>query len=203
MVTISGSPSWKDVASRKVADRNSVLDQWPEWHLKTKVPDSVLDVSEIPVTQLTVREREIVNQDATALVESLRLRRYTAVEVIKAFCHVATIAQELTNCLTEILFQEALERAAELDRYLEETGEVVGPMHGLPVSIKDHIFVRGHDTATGYVDWAYKTKATKDAVVVDILRRAGAVIYVKTANPQTLLVSSSANTVICMNNNPT
>lgn len=36
--------------------------------------------------------------------------------------------------------------------------------------------------------WAYKTKAEKDAVVVDILRKAGAVLYVKTQNPQSLLV---------------
>ena len=108
-----------------------------------------------------------------------------------AFCHVAAIAQDLTNCLTEILFDEALRRAAELDRHLDETGQVVGPLHGLPVSIKDHILVKGHDTAAGYTSWAYKTVAAKDAVVVDILRKAGAVIYVKTANPQTLLVRIS------------
>jgi amidase len=57
------------------------------------------------------------------------------------------------------------------------------------VSIKDHILVKGTDTSTGYIAWAYNKVADKDAVVVRILREAGAVIYVKTANPQTLLVS--------------
>ncbi len=182
------SLDWKSVAARKVADRRANLDHWPDWHLKEKVPEAVADVSVIPLSQLTDREREIVSQDATSLVGSLRDRRYTAIEVIKAFCHVATVAQELTNCLTEVFFAEAFQRASELDRYLEETGEVVGPLHGLPVSIKDHVMVKGHDTSTGYITWAYKTEATKDAVVVDILRKAGAVLYVKTANPQTLLV---------------
>ena len=87
------------------------------------------------------------------------------------------------------MFEEGLQRAAELDRHLEEKGQVVGPLHGLPVSIKDHIRVKGHDTATGYIAWAYRKVAQEDAVVVDTLRKAGAVVYVKTANPQTLLVS--------------
>ncbi|KAH9951008.1 amidase [Amylocystis lapponica] len=171
---------WQDTSARKVKERQARLDRWPQWRLRDHVPDDRRDVSMLPTSQLTPREHEIVHLDATSLVEFLRNRRYTAVEVLTAFCHVATIAQGLTNCLTEII-------AAELDKHLAETGEVVGPLHGLPVSIKDHILVKGHDTSTGYIAWAYKTVATKDAVVVDILRKAGAVIYVKTANPQTLL----------------
>lgn len=180
---------WETVSARKIADRAALLDEWPEWQLRAGAPPAdVLDVSALPTSQLTYREREIVHLDATALVEAIAARRYSATEVARAFCHVAAIAQVVTNCLTEVFFREALQRAAELDRHLEETGQVVGPLHGLPVSIKDHILVKGHDTATGYIDWAYRTKATKDAVAVDILRKAGAVLYVKTANPQTLLV---------------
>lgn len=183
--------SWKTIASRKLADSHAALAAFPEWHLKQTVSDAVLDVTGITWSELTRRELEIVNHDATALAQAIRERQYTAVEVIKAFCHVATIAHQLTNCLTEIFFAEGLQRAAELDKYQEETGDVVGPLHGVPVSIKDHIMVKGHDTSTGYIAWAYKTYATKDAVAVDLLRRAGAVLYVKTANPQTLLVGHS------------
>jgi Asp-tRNA(Asn)/Glu-tRNA(Gln) amidotransferase A subunit family amidase len=39
--------------------------------------------------------------------------------------------------------------------------------------------------------WAYKTVADSDALVVKILRNAGAILYVKTQNPQTLLVSDT------------
>lgn len=180
---------WKAVSARKTRDRQALLDRWPEWRLKEEVPDSTADVSYLPTMQLSEREYEIVHQDATSLVERIRDRRYTSTEVLRAFCHVALIAQGLTNCLTEIMFEEGLQRAAELDRHLEEKGQVVGPLHGLPVSIKDHIRVRGHDTATGYIAWAYHKVAQEDALVVDTLRKAGAVIYVKTANPQTLLVS--------------
>ena len=113
-------------------------------------------------------------------------------DVLLAYGKKALKAHAATNCLTEVCFDEGLRRAQELDRYLEETGKVVGPLHGVPVSIKDHILVKGHDTSTGYIAWAGRTIAEKDAVVVDILRRAGAVIYVKTANPQTLLVCLAA-----------
>ncbi|KAI0785340.1 amidase [Irpex lacteus] len=194
--------SWKTIASRKLADSHAALAAFPEWHLKQTVSDAVLDVTGITWSELTRRELEIVNHDATALAQAIRERQYTAVEVTKAFCHVASIAHQLTNCLTEIFFAEGLQRAAELDKYQEETGDVVGPLHGVPVSIKDHIMVKGHDTSTGYIAWAYKTYATKDAVAVDLLRRAGAVLYVKTANPQTLLALETNNNIYGRTLNP-
>ncbi|KAJ2970009.1 hypothetical protein NUW54_g12832 [Trametes sanguinea] len=178
----------QEVSRAKKAEREERLAKRPEWRLEAAGAPELTDVSKLPSSQLTQRERDVVGLDATALADTIRTRRYTAVEVLRAFCHVATIAQDLTNCLTEVFFDEGLRRAEELDRHLEETGEVVGPLHGVPVSIKDHILVKGHDTATGYVSWAFRTVAEKDAVAVDILRKAGAVIYVKTANPQTLLV---------------
>ncbi|KAI0334415.1 general amidase GmdA [Cubamyces sp. BRFM 1775] len=192
----------EEVSRAKKAEREQRLAQRPEWRLQRQVPPGLTDVSALPTSQLTPREREIVHLDATALAEAVRARRYTSVEVLKAYCHVATIAQDLTNCLTEVFFDEGLRRAQELDRHLEETGEVVGPLHGVPVSIKDHILVKGHDTATGYAAWAFRTVAEKDAVAVDILRTAGAVIYVKTANPQTLLAIETNNNIYGRTLNP-
>ncbi|KAJ8494505.1 hypothetical protein ONZ51_g2261 [Trametes cubensis] len=198
----SSSAMVEEVSSAKKAEREQRLAQRPEWRLQQQVPPGLTDVSALPTSQLTPREREIVHLDATALAEAIRARRYTAVEVLQAFCHVATIAQDLTNCLTEVFFDEGLRRAQELDRHLEDTGEVVGPLHGVPVSIKDHILVKGHDTATGYIAWAFRTVAEKDAVAVDILRKAGAVIYVKTANPQTLLAIETNNNIYGRTLNP-
>lgn len=41
-----------------------------------------------------------------------------------------------TNCLTETLFDEALERAKYCDEYLAKEGKPLGPLHGLPISLK-------------------------------------------------------------------
>jgi len=48
-----------------------------------------------------------------------------------------------TSCLTEIFFVEAMERARTLDQHLAETGELVGPLHGLPISVKVRISTAG------------------------------------------------------------
>jgi amidase len=180
-------PVYRGVAARKVAEREQRLAQYPEW----RVPDPgshVSNVAPLLHSRLTARERKIVNQDACALAGKIANHTFTSVEVLTAFCKAAVASQDLTNSLTEIFFDQGFARAKELDQHLERTGQVVGPLHGVPVSIKDHILVKGHDTSSGYASWAFKTVADRDAAVVKILRQAGAIIYVKTANPQTLLV---------------
>jgi len=182
-------PTFRDIAARKVAEREARLAQYPEWRV-TDPGSHVSNVVPLLHSRLTARERKIVTQDVCGLSGKIANRTFTSVEVLTAFCKAAVASQDLTNSLTEIFFEEGFARAKELDQHLERTGQVVGPLHGIPVSIKDHILVKGHDTASGYASWAFKTVADRDAAVVNILRQAGAIIYVKTANPQTLLVRS-------------
>lgn len=184
----TASIDYRKVSTKKKADREAILAKYPEWRIQDP-GDHVTDVSGLMLSKLTILERDIVLQDAFSLCARLASREYTSVQVLTAFCKVAVASQDLTNSLTEIFFEEGFERARQLDDHLKRTGQVVGPLHGLPVSIKDHILVKGHDTASGYASWAYKMYADHDAAVVRILRQAGAIIYVKTANPQTLLVS--------------
>lgn len=193
---------WTQVAELKQQTREKNLSKYQSWRLDQIPSEDVLDVSQLVLSKLSERERAIVHLDATAITAAIREREYTAVEVLIAFCKVTVAAQDTTNCITEIFFEEGLARARELDEHLQRTGEVVGPLHGLPVSIKDHILVKGQDTSTGYITWANETVAEKDAVVVDILRKAGAVLYVKTANPQTLLCLETNNNVFGRTVNP-
>ncbi|KAJ1299396.1 hypothetical protein OPQ81_011133 [Rhizoctonia solani] len=152
--------------------------------------------------RLTDRERSFLASDATDLAHRLATRECTALEVTTAFCKATYAAQELTNCVTEVMFDQALARARELDAHLLETGKVVGPLHGVPVSIKDHISVKGEDSACGYVAWAGRTIAEEDATIVQILHAAGAVIYVKTTNPQSLFSLETASNIYGETLNP-
>lgn len=54
-----------------------------------------------------------------------------------------------TCCLTETLFDRALRRAKELDEHLDVTGEVIGPLHGLPISLKEQFDIEGVESTMG------------------------------------------------------
>lgn len=56
-------------------------------------------------------------------------------------------------CLLEFFPDKALARAKELDDYQANHGTTSGPLHGLPVSLKDQFHVKGVDTTMGYVGW--------------------------------------------------
>ena len=131
--------TWQEKAKIK---RNQAAAAIPwEWKLSESLTQndqtSVLD---IPGRCGILNERELditENYDAIALLEKLASRQFTAVEVTTAFSKRAAIAQQLTNCLTETFFEMALSRARNLDNYLASTGKTVGPLHGLPISIKE------------------------------------------------------------------
>jgi amidase len=93
------------------------------------------------------------------------------------------------------MFPEALERAKYLDEYLKSQGKPVGPLHGLPISIKDCFQVKGKQSTVGYVEFIKLPAASENSPLVEILLELGAVLYVKTNIPQTMMVSG-VSTVI-------
>ena len=85
------------------------------------------------------------------------------------------------------MFNDALRRAKELDEYLATHGKTMGPLHGVPMTLKDQFDVQGYDTTLGYVGLAHHP-ARRNALLVDILHNAGAVILAKTNLPQSIMV---------------
>ena len=114
------------------------------------------------------------------------------------------------SCLHEVFFDKALERARELDASYAETGVTAGPLHGLPISLKDQFHVKGVDTTMGYVGWIGSNLGIKDAsqahriesqITAELLS-LGAVLYCKTSLPQTLLFGETKNNLIGQTLNP-
>ncbi|KAI9172734.1 putative amidase [Paramyrothecium foliicola] len=160
---------------------------------------SLLDESDL----LTKRERHITEEyDATALLAELTRGSLSSLEVTRAFCKRAAIAQQLVNALTEIFFEKAFARAKECDAYLAQHGKPMGPFHGLPVSLKDIFMVEGEFATLGFVSYLEKPPADHNSVIVDMLLEAGAVLYCKTNVPQTLMVVESENKVFGCTLNP-
>ncbi len=62
-----------------------------------------------------------------------------------AFSKAIKVTEE-TNCVTEFLFQEAYEMAAKLDKLPKDQR---GPLHGVPISVKEHFWIKGRDSTVG------------------------------------------------------
>jgi len=97
-----------------------------------------------------------------------------------------------TNCLTETLFPSALETAKALDDYFTKTGKLKGPLHGVPISIKDNFQIAGKASSAGFVGWANDV-AEADSSMVGLLKRQGAVVYVKTNVPTAMMIAETVN----------
>jgi Asp-tRNA(Asn)/Glu-tRNA(Gln) amidotransferase A subunit family amidase len=107
----------------------------------------------------------------------------------------------VTNCLTEPLFDSALVRARELDTFLVSNGKPVGPLHGLPITVKDSFNIIGVDSSLGLASLCFKP-ATSNSTLVDLLLSLGCVIIAKTNVPQTLAALDSNNNVFGRTMNP-
>ncbi len=105
------------------------------------------------------------------------------------FAHITSLILLQTNCLSEIRFLAAEHEAEVLDEHFLQTGQPVGPLHGLPVSLQDRFNVGGLESACGYVSWLGDQKdGLREGVLVNRLRRMGAVLFVKTNVPMSMLV---------------
>lgn len=191
------------INSYKKALSKGILDEY-------KLPDELIpkeygvNVTAIPKKFLNDKEYQITESSATELEERLSSGKLTAVEVFKAFAKRATAAHQLTNCAMQIFIDEGLKRAQELDDYYKKTGKTVGPLHGLPTSLKEHYNYKGKITHAGYVVWLDHV-STESALAVKLLKKAGAVFYIRTTEPQTLMHLCSGNNItgFCRNPNNT
>ncbi|KAG6808488.1 hypothetical protein H0H92_003982 [Tricholoma furcatifolium] len=217
---MNSTNNWKTICSAKrSAQLASIPKEWIiETFRQTWSADNVLDVP-AQCGILNERELEITETtDVDILLRRLCTAEWSSVEVTTAFYKRAVIAHQLTNCLTEIFVERALKWASELDDILAKTGQPVGPLHGLPISLKgmyqtlskditpsfhsvDQFTMKGLETVMGYVSWVGKY-ADSDCVLVELLHECGAVPFVRTNVPQTLMWGETYNHVFGRTLNP-
>jgi amidase len=199
---------WQQLAKSK---RDSVFANIPkDWLLPTSLTSqytetSTISVLDVPRTCGLMTEEELAiteDHDATDLVHLMSTGELKSIDVTTAFCKRAAIAHQCCNCLTEIFFDQALARATECDAYLSDHGKPLGPLHGLPISLKDSFNVKGAAATIGYISFIARPPATANSSVVDLLSRAGAVFYVKTNLPQSMMTADSHNNVFGRTLNP-
>lgn len=171
----------------------------PEWLLPADKlpPQDQLDVSTFVESSkiLSAEELEITNLTAVELVSRMAAGTLTAVETVTAFLKRAHVGQQLLNFATEFMVEDALKRAAALDAHFEATGQLLGPLHGVPVSVKEHVGLKGRACNASYAAWTDNIPE-EDALLVRLLANAGAVFHVRTNTPQSLMVCPSLSSQI-------
>ncbi|KAG9569953.1 amidase, partial [Aureobasidium melanogenum] len=199
---MAGDKTYIDISRAKCEQRDRLIRN--EWKISKKLALGN-NVLEVPKTCGILTDREITiteENDAVDIVDKIRQQEYTAEEVTVAFCKRAAVAQQLTNCLTEIFFEEAIERARQLDQeHAADPSATWKPLHGLPISLKDSFKVPGFDSTIGMTYFANKP-ATEYSALPKLLLDLGAVLYCKTNVPQTMMTADSDNNVFGRTLNP-
>lgn len=138
-------------------------------------------------------ENAITNCTLLQLKEKIAKKEFTCYDVTWAFCHRSALIQQVVNCLTEIFYDEALSTSKKYD---EERPEVLPPLFGIPISLKDQCNIEGVDTTLGYLRRAFKPKTKEDeSLMVTLLRKAGAILYVKTTVPPSMMATETVSNV--------
>jgi fatty acid amide hydrolase len=124
----------------------------------------------------------------------------SAREVLEAHVRRIEAVNPRLNAVVVPLFDQARAAAKEADE-ARERGKPLGPLHGVPITIKEMLDVAGTPTTLGLATRA-GTNAAADGPLVGRLRRAGAVILGKTNVPQLGMIYETDNPLYGRTNNP-
>jgi amidase len=138
--------------------------------------------------------------DARELVRMLRAREVSAREVLAAHLAQLRRCNPAVNAVVSLVAERAADEAAAADERLAR-GEDVGPLHGLPVAHKDTHETAGIRTTYGSPLLAGNVP-TRDALVVERIRAAGAITIGKTNVPEFAAGSHTVNPVFGATRNP-
>ncbi len=137
---------------------------------------------------------------ASRLAGEIRDRHIGCLELLDFYLARAQRHNATLNAIVVWQVDDARQRARDADAALVK-GEVWGPLHGIPMTVKELFNVTGLPTTFGAPLWKDNI-ATSNAVVVDRLLQAGAVVYGKTNVPFMLMDSQSYNEIYGTTNNP-
>ncbi|MEV4601093.1 amidase [Amycolatopsis sp. NPDC049253] len=142
---------------------------------------------------------ELTRSDATELAELIRTKKVSSVEVVQAHLDRIEATNPKVNAIVT-LAEGALEAAKAADAQLA-SGVEVGPLHGVPFTVKDSFDTAGVLTQRGSPIFAGRVPAT-DATAVARLKNAGGVLLAKTNLPEFSYAVDSDNLLTGDTNNP-
>jgi amidase len=144
--------------------------------------------------------KDLIYASATDLAQAIQTKEVSSVEIVQAYLQRIEAVNPKLNAVVQLAAEPALEEARLADTALAR-GEVRGPLHGVPMTIKDSFETAGIVTTAGTKGLeAYVPK--QDATVVTRLRSSGAILLGKTNTPEITLSFTTDNYVYGRTNNP-
>jgi len=150
---------------------------------------------------------EIIFMSATKLAQLIREKKISATDAVTAYIARIEKVNPKINAVVQMCFERALAEAKAADAALAK-GEIKGPLHGVPFTIKDSLDTEGVISTGGTVGREFYVPPA-DATVVARVRAAGAILLGKTNTPEFTLagggisgVGTTANIIYGITKNP-
>jgi amidase len=137
---------------------------------------------------------------AITLVRALRQRKVSAADLLEAYLGRVDRVNPMLNAVVLQDRRAARAQARKADEEAER-GEWRGPLHGLPMTVKEAFDLKGHPTTIGYPSMT-GNMATQDALAVQRLKAAGAIVFGKSNVPLNNGDIQTYNAVYGTTNNP-
>jgi amidase len=144
---------------------------------------------------------ELCFTPATTLVSLIRRRKVSPLEVMKAVLARIERVNPVLNAYCTVAADQALAAARKATAALGKRGATLGPLHGVPVSIKDLTPTKGIRTTWGSKIYEHHVPEA-DALVVERLKAAGAIVVGKTNTPEFGAGANTFNEVFGVTRNP-
>ena len=143
---------------------------------------------------------DLLRLSASEMARQIAAQEITSSELIDAHIRRIEAVNPRLNAVVVPLFAQARQAATLADEAVR-AGKPLGPLHGVPITIKECFHVSGTAATEGIARFAGEVIAA-DSPLVARLRRAGAVLLGKTNLPQLMLMHETDNPVFGRTNNP-
>ena len=143
---------------------------------------------------------QYIYKSAIELAGLIRDRKAASYDIVKEHLERIKKYNQQLNALISIFEEEALQEAALCDKEAKE-GKFRGPLHGVPVTIKEQFWIKGKKSNTNF-KMLKDFVAPEDAVIIDRIRKSGAIILGQTNVPKNLLDYQVAGDIYPEGKNP-
>ena len=151
-------------------------------------------------TLVTRMGMQVWQMTTSQLAKAIRAGETSSVEAVSACLRRIRKVNPSINAVFEIQSDAALEQASQADKALSN-GNPVGPLHGVPFSLKDLFDTAGVTTTAGSLVWENRVPE-RDSTVAARLKKAGGILLAKSNTPELSLSDECHSPVYGRTNNP-